>query len=203
VSEAADHWNAVYETKDSTEVSWHQRRATVSRRLIAEAAPGRGRLVDVGSGTSALIDELLADGWTDLTCLDLSDAALEVVRQRVGSAGVQFVVADVLTWRPVEPFDVWHDRAVFHFLTRPQDQAAYARLASDGVRPGGALILGTFAADGPTQCSGLDVVRYDAAALQRAFAGGFVLEHAEREEHHTPWGAVQPLQWVVLRRHAP
>jgi trans-aconitate methyltransferase len=203
VSEPADHWNAVYETKDGTQVSWYQRSPAVSRRLINQVMPERGRLVDVGSGTSLLVDELLADGWTDLTCLDVSAAALEVVRRRVGDAPVDFVVSDLRSWRPVESFDVWHDRAVFHFLTQQQDQAAYAARAGDAVRPGGALILGTFAVDGPTQCSGLDVARYDAATLQRAFAGGFDLERAEREEHHTPWGAVQPFQWVALRRRSP
>jgi SAM-dependent methyltransferase len=203
VTQPTDHWEAVYRDKDSFDVSWYQRSATVSRRLIEQAAPTPGRLVDVGSGTSPLVDELLVAGWTDLTCLDVSAAALDAVRERVGDGSVQFVVSNVLTWRPERTFDVWHDRAVFHFLVAEQDRATYVSLASESVRPGGALVLGTFAPDGPVQCSGLDTARYDAAGLEQLFAGGFGLERAEREEHHTPWGAVQPFQWVVLRRHAP
>jgi SAM-dependent methyltransferase len=198
-----DHWDAVYRAKDGTDVSWYQRSAAISRRLIEQAAATRGGLVDVGSGASPLVDELLVDGWTDLTCLDVSAAALDAVRERVGEGSVHFEVSNVLTWRPERTFDVWHDRAVFHFLVAEQDRATYVSLATDAVRPGGTVVLGTFAPDGPVQCSGLDTARYDAAALEELFAGGFCLEHAEREEHRTPWGAVQPFQWVVLRRHAP
>ena len=109
-------------------------------------------------------------------------------------------MADVLSWKPERTYDAWHDRAVFHFLARPDQREQYAATASRAVIPGGVLVLGTFAVDGPTQCSGLPTSRYDDAALAEVFAPGFTVEHSEREEHVTPGGAVQPFTWVVLRR---
>lgn len=202
MSGGAGHWDGVYGSKAVTDVSWYQPRPATSLRLVAAAAAGRrGPVVDVGAGASTLVDELLADGWDDLTLLDVSAAALDVVRSRLGAApGVRFVASDVRSWSPGRTFRVWHDRAVFHFLTDAAEQAAYADLARRGVAPGGAVVLATFAADGPEQCSGLPTARYEAADLAAVFADGFDLEHAEREEHRTPWDSVQSFTWVVLRR---
>lgn len=193
------HWQGIYRDKSPDEVSWFQRDAAVSRRLIAEVP---GSVVDVGAGASVLVDQLLATGRTDLTVLDVSAAALDVTRQRLGDAArhVSFVTANVMQWRPERTFDCWHDRAVFHFLTEPEDQAQYAETASGAVHAGGIVVLGTFASDGPTHCSGLPVARYDPPDLARVFAGAFVLEHSEREEHVTPWGVTQSFTWVTLRR---
>ena len=156
----------------------------------------------MGAGTSLLVDLLLAASFTDVTILDVSERALEVVRERLGerATGVTLIHADLLTWAPQRRFDVWHDRAVFHFLTTADERARYVRLAESSVPPGGALVVATFAPDGPTQCSGLPVRRYDAAGLTAEFGVGFDLIHSEREEHLTPSGAVQPFTWVLLRR---
>jgi ubiquinone/menaquinone biosynthesis C-methylase UbiE len=196
------HWDGVYGTKATDEVSWYQRQPTTSQRLLSLASPPPGAVIDVGAGASTLADTLLDAGWPDVTILDVSPAALALVRDRLGArqASVSFVVADVLSWQPERTFDAWHDRAVFHFLVRPDQREKYVATASRAIQPGGALVLGAFAADGPTQCSGLPTARYGAEALAAVFAPGFSLEHSEREEHLTPSGAVQPFTWVVLSR---
>jgi len=159
-------------------------------------------IIDIGAGTSMLVDRLLEDGFVDVTVLDVSSHALGVVRDRLGAqaARVSFVVHDVLSWPPERPYDVWHDRAVFHFLTDARQTERYVSLAVATVRVGGALIVATFADDGPTHCSGLPVHRYSTEELEETFAAGFELEHCERELHHTPTGVVQPFTWVLLRR---
>lgn len=219
---AAEHWDTVYGTKASDEVSWFQRQPTTSRRLLTSLSSPSGAVIDVGAGASTLVDTLLDAGWSDVTALDVSAKALALVRDRIsgrisdrvsGHVGDQrhdpprerpgtasFVVADVLSWQPERTYDAWHDRAVFHFLVQPDGRDQYVATASRAVRSGGVVVLGTFAADGPTQCSGLPTARYDADALAAVFAPGFSLEHSEREEHVTPGGAVQPFTWVALRR---
>lgn len=213
---AADHWDTVYGTKATDEVSWFQQQPTTSLRLLASVAPPSSTVIDIGAGASTFADSLLKAGWSDVTVLDVSAIALALVRNRVKvmvgdqpsdqlgqrQGPASFVVADVLTWRPERTYDAWHDRAVFHFLVRPEQRERYVATVASAIRPGGVLVLGTFAADGPTQCSGLPTSRYDADALAEVFAPGFSLEHSEREEHVTPGGAVQPFTWVVLRHTA-
>jgi trans-aconitate methyltransferase len=199
----AEHWDEIYATRAVDEVSWYQREPTASIRLVETAAPERSvAIVDVGCGTSSLVDRLLDDGYVDLTLLDVSACALDVLRTRLGdgAAGVRFVRTDVLDWVPEHSFDVWHDRAVFHFLTDDEARARYADRAASAVHPGGTLIIATFAADGPTHCSGLPVHRHTAGELARTFALAFTPSADEREEHVTPAGVVQPFTWVVLRR---
>ena len=210
---AAEHWDTIYGTKATDEVSWFQRQPTTSLRLLTSVAPPSSSLIDIGAGASTLADSLLKAGWSDVTVLDVSAAALALVRERVGvmvrdqpsdqfgqrKGPASFVVADVLSWEPERTYDAWHDRAVFHFLVRPEQREQYVATAAGAIRSGGVLVLGTFAADGPTQCSGLPTSRYDADALAEVFAAGFTLEHCEREEHVTPGGTVQPFTWVVLR----
>lgn len=199
----AGHWDSVYGTKAVDDVSWYQPDAGPStRHVLAAAPPTSGRAaVDVGAGTSTLVDELLDEGWR-VTVLDVSAEALALTRARLGERadGVGFVVADLLAWRPDESFDVWHDRAVFHFLTDPADRQSYVDVAARAVRPGGAVVLSTFGPEGPEQCSGLPTARYDAAALAEVFAGPFELESSGTEVHHTPWGATQQFTRVTLRR---
>ncbi|HZW42789.1 MAG TPA: class I SAM-dependent methyltransferase [Dermatophilaceae bacterium] len=211
---AAEHWDTVYGTKATDEVSWFQRQPTTSQRLLTSVSSPSGAVIDVGAGASTLVDTLLDAGWSDVTVLDVSAKALALVRARVSDrvsdrphdpprerpGSASFVVADVLTWRPERTYDAWHDRAVFHFLVHPDQRDQYVATASRAVRSGGVVVLGTFAADGPTQCSGLPTARYDAVGLAAVFEPGFSLEHSEREEHETPGGAVQPFTWVVLRR---
>ena len=201
-AEREGHWERVYETRSTDEVSWFQAEPSVSRRLVEAAVGTNGSVVDVGAGASRLVDLLLDDGFTDLTVLDVSARALAVVRQRLGqrSTEVTWVHGDVLDWHPGRSFDVWHDRAVFHFLTDPQDRSRYVELVQRVVHPGGTVIVATFAPDGPTDCSGLPVSRSDAAGLASMFGEAFVLGHTEREEHLTPSGALQPFTWAVLHR---
>ncbi len=199
--EAARHWDDVYRVKATDQVSWFQRDPEVSLRLLSTTA---GSVVDVGAGASTLADRLLGAGRTDLTLLDVSSAALEVTRARLGPAAkdVTFVTADVLTWEPARTFDCWHDRAVFHFLVDGDDRAEYVSHTARLVAPGGTLVLGTFAADGPTSCSGLPTARYDPAELASVFANHFIPVHSENEVHRTPSGAQQHFTWVVLTRLA-
>ena len=194
-----EHWDGVYRARAPEQVSWFQREPDVSLRLVASAP---GSIVDVGAGSSVLVDHLLAGGRTDVTLLDISVAALEVTHARLGqnASRVAFVIADVLDWEPDRTFDCWHDRAVFHFLTAAAQQQAYVRTASRLVAPGGAVVLGAFAADGPTECSGLATARHEPEDLRRLFGASFTLEHAEHAIHQTPWKTQQNFSWVVLRR---
>jgi trans-aconitate methyltransferase len=195
------HWDAVYDARPPDAMSWYQREPTTSLRLLGEAAPPPGSVIDVGAGASTLADHLLAHGWSDVTLLDVSESGLAETRARLADpAPVTFVVADVLTWQPNRTYNAWHDRAVFHFLTEERDRELYVARAAAAVRPGGVAVIGTFAAQGPTQCSGLPTARYGADELAAVFAPAFALEQAESEEHVTPAGVVQPFTWVVLRR---
>ena len=201
-SSSAQHWDDVYGAKSPDEVSWFQRNPSVSLALIeANAVPSQG-IVDVGAGASTLVDRLVDRGYSDITVVDISSKALDQVATRLGgkSDSVEFVTANVLTWRPSRHFALWHDRAVFHFLTNPSDQRRYVATCSSAVSPGGVIVLGVFAPDGPAQCSGLSVQRYDDEGLARVFGEQFSVSASQREEHVTPWGAVQPFTWLVLRR---
>ena len=196
------HWDRVYATKSVTEVSWYQREPLVSLDLIERVAPVRSAaILDVGGGASTLVDALLARGYTNLSVLDIAAAALDAARKRLGAP------AGVVTWRAADvlhhPFapqsvDVWHDRAVFHFLTDAAERRAYVAQGTAAVRPGGHIIIATFAADGPTQCSGLDVCRYSPDTLCAEFGAGFDLVAQAFEEHITPSGGAQRFQYSVL-----
>ncbi len=196
-----EHWQQIYSSKKADEVSWFQRKPEVSLRLVTAHAALSDAVIDVGAGQSFLVDALLDDGFIDVTVMDISEVAVSEVRQRVhGRVSASFVVADVRTWVPAKNFDLWHDRAVFHFMKSDEDKAAYLSVMSRAVRPGGIAIIGTFAEDGPTHCSGLDVSRYSPMQLANEFEKFFALESTESEEHVTPWGAVQNFTWVTLRR---
>jgi Trans-aconitate methyltransferase len=198
-----DHWEDIYASTPSTEVSWYEDEPAESLRLIEKFASNRSaRVIDLGAGTSVLVDRLLGDGFTDVTVLDVSQHALTEVRQRLGERvrHVTFVHQDVLTWKPDRQYDIWHDRAVFHFLTERTARDRYIQIAAHAIRVGGGLVLATFAEDGPMQCSGLPVSRYSAQDLEAAFSATFSLVEHERAEHVTPHGVVQPFTWAVLRR---
>src|SRR5581483_1864314 len=170
-------------------------RAPVARGDGAELVRGgSGALVRVGSGRSRLADRLLGAGYEEITLLDVSGDAIAETRARLGSRApqVRFVVGDVLDWRPLHRYDVWHDRALFHFLTDPSDRARYVAVLRAAVRVGGHVVIATFAPSGPESCSGLPVVRYDAEGLQRALGTSFRLVRAEEAAHRTPSGGVQP-----------
>lgn len=196
-----EHWQQVYSSKKADEVSWYQRQPEVSLRLVTAHAALSDAVIDVGAGQSFLIDALLDDGFTDVTAMDISEVAMSEVRQRIdGQVSASFIVADVCTWVPTRNFDLWHDRAVFHFMKSAEEKAAYLSVMSRAVRPGGIALVGTFAEDGPSQCSGLDVSRYSPMQLANEFEEFFELESTESEKHVTPWGAVQHFTWVTLRR---
>jgi SAM-dependent methyltransferase len=198
---SGSHWDGVYASRRDVELSWYQATPDISLRLLDRFAVRTGSVIDVGAGSSPLAGALVDAGWRDVTVLDVSAAALAVARDRLGDRAprVSFVTGNLLSWRPQRTYDAWHDRAVFHFLVDAADRERYVALAEEAVAPGGAVVLGTFAADGPTSCSGMPTARYDPNDLADLFAPGFSLAHAEREQHHTPGGTVQPFSWVVLR----
>lgn len=198
-TDRTQHWDTVFATRATDEVSWFEASHDLSVSLLREQP---GSVVDIGAGAGTLTDELLADGRTDVTLLDISHEALAVTRERLGSSEsrVGYVVSDLLMWAPERQWDAWHDRAVFHFLTDPTDQASYVDLAARAVRPGGLLVLATFGPDGPTACSGLPTARHSAAELGALFAPAFAVTHDEVRVHHTPGGADQQFTWAVMRR---
>ena len=198
-----EHWERIYSSKDASEVSWFQPEATMSLELIRRVAPEPGSpIIDVGGGASTLVDGLLDAGYRDVTVLDLSAAALDVARQRLGdrASQVKWVAADVLRTPFVSGgFAVWHDRAVFHFLTEQADRDRYVAQARAAVRPGGHIIVASFAPEGPERCSGLEVVRYSPDTMQAQFGADFRLLDSRREEHHTPSGATQAFVYCLCR----
>ncbi len=201
----AEHWDDVYRRDDLSTLSWHQREPAVSLELIdALGVDPREAVVDVGGGASSLAGRLLARSFTDVTVLDLATPALEAARNRLGPSAAQvvFVEEDVRHWRPDRRFSLWHDRALFHFFVEADDRRRYLRSLQHALAPGGAVVLATFASDGPGTCSGLPVARYDPAALASVFGPVFELVEERREEHVTPSGRVQPFTWVALRATA-
>ena len=198
------HWENVYHTKRENEVSWYQDSPAPSLDLIALAGlPRSAEIIDIGGGASRLVDGLLAEGFEHITVLDLSDAALNAARTRLGAkaAAVRWEVADVTTWEPSRTYDLWHDRAAFHFLTERTDQSAYVERLKKALKPGGWAIIGTFALDGPERCSGLPIVRYDAAALAAVLGPDFRVVDTRKHDHATPRGAVQRFQFTTFRRN--
>ena len=190
-----EHWEKVYNSKQFSDVSWYQARPEVSLDFVRELQIEKSAaIIDVGGVASTLVDDLLAEGYSDVTVLDLSAAALSAAKLRLGAlaAKVQWLEADVTEADlPGHRYDVWHDRAVFHFLTEPQQRQAYVEKVFHSVKPGGHVIVATFAEDGPTQCSGLPVMRYAASELHAQFGEAFALVSHVKEAHHTPSGGVQ------------
>lgn len=198
-----EHWERIYRDKAPSDVSWYQPEATISLELIRRVTPDLDApIIDVGGGASTLVDGLLDAGYRNVTVLDLARAALAIAKQRLGerAASVAWIDADVLS-APLAPstFAVWHDRAVFHFLTVPRDRARYVEAARNAVRPGGYAIVAGFAPDGPTRCSGLEVVRYSPETMHAQFGPDFRLLESVREEHHTPTGATQAFVYCLCR----
>jgi ubiquinone/menaquinone biosynthesis C-methylase UbiE len=188
-----EHWEQVYTTKPTNGVSWFQEHAELSLCLIRETGVS-GAIIDVGGGASTLVDDLLNEGYRDPTVLDVSSAALAAARKRLGTRAesVTWIEADILAAKlPSRTYDVWHDRAVFHFLTEPSARATYVETVLRTVKPGGYVIVATFAEDGPTKCSGLPVARYRADELHAEFGDPFTLLRHEKESHRTPFGTVQ------------
>ena len=197
-SNPQEHWQTVYETKAPTDVSWYQPIPQHSLALIQSTglAPDAA-ILDVGGGASTLVDHLLAAGFKDITVLDVALAALEATKARLGTAGaaVQVIAADVTTWQPPRRYDLWHDRAVFHFLVDEALREQYIHVLRAAIAPGGYLVMATFGPEGPTRCSGLDVRRYSAAELSAVLGPTFHLVTSDIEEHMTPSAHVQQFMY--------
>jgi len=197
------HWEAVFRSKAPDGVSWYRPHLDVSLDVIARCAPSRSAsIIDVGAGESTLVDDLLARGYEQITVLDVSKTAVEATKKRLGHPAerVHWIVGDITEISlPPQAYDVWHDRAVFHFLVDPGQRQNYVDLVLRAVKPGGHVILSTFGPEGPTKCSGLDVMRYDAKALLGEFGGRFRVEESSKELHRTPWGTVQQFVYCCCR----
>lgn len=201
--DAQNHWEKIYTEKAPTAVSWYRRHLETSLELIERVALDRSSsIIDVGGGESTLVDDLLARGYEDITVLDISRTAIDANRKRLGDASdrVHWLVADITHGDlPPSRYDVWHDRAVFHFLTAPADRLAYVGQVARAVKNGGHVIVSTFGPEGPTKCSGLEVVRYDAESLHREFGVHFRLLGSSKELHHTPFGTTQQFLYCYCR----
>jgi hypothetical protein len=203
-----EHWDAVYSSRGEQQVSWYQADPRLSAELIADAAAGMAAdrdsaVIDAGGGVSLLAGRLAAAGFIDVTVVDVSAAALAAARRRPGGSQVTWINADLLAWRPPRAYHIWHDRAVYHFLTSPADRAASLGTLRTALPGGGAIILAAFAADGPAHCSGLPVARYDGAGLAAELTGTYgdavTITGCRDEQHRTPSGIIQPFTWITAR----
>lgn len=197
------HWEKIYSEKASDAVSWYRPHLETSIELMEQAAADRSAsIIDIGGGESTLIDDLLARGYQNVTVLDISQTAIDTTKKRLGTASknVRWLIGDITTIK-LEPrsYDLWHDRAVFHFLTSTDERGAYVRQVASAVKPGGYVIVSTFGPEGPTKCSGLDVVRYDEESLHKEFGVRFHLLRSSKELHQTPFGTVQQFLYCFCR----
>lgn len=200
-----EHWDTVYSQKAEAELSWHQDAPSISFELMQKAGlTAASSVIDIGGGTSRLVDGLLALGVSDITVLDLSEKALTAAQRRLGmqSSKVNWIAADVTSWHAAREYDFWHDRAVFHFLTDPVERDAYISLLSNSIPPYGHAIIAAFALDGPQKCSGLAVARYSPESLSETLGEGFSLLAHRAYLHHTPWGSEQSFQYSLFRKEA-
>jgi 2-polyprenyl-3-methyl-5-hydroxy-6-metoxy-1,4-benzoquinol methylase len=197
------HWDTVYTQKAPEAVSWYRPHLETSLALIARAAGDKSAsIIDVGGGESTLVDDLLARGFQNITVLDVSQVAIEAAKKRLGELAerVHWLVGDITQVELLpRAYEVWHDRAVFHFLTVPQDRVAYVRQVARSVKPGGHVIMSTFGPQGPAKCSGLDVVRYDPESLHNEFGASFRLVESSTEQHKTPFGTTQEFLYCCFR----
>ncbi len=202
-SDVKRHWEKIYSTKTPQQLSWYSPRLNTSLSLIERAAAGRSAaIIDVGAGASTLVDDLLERGFQSVTVLDVSEIAIEVTRKRLKELAEQihWMIADVTSANfTAGTFNIWHDRAVFHFLTTAEQRRSYVRAVGHAVRHGGHVIVGTFGPEGPTKCSGLDVMRYDAESLHDEFGVNFRLVESIKESHQTPFGTTQQFLYCYCR----
>jgi hypothetical protein len=202
MADARDHWENVYAAKVETEVSWYRPHSERSLAHVAAAADPADPIIDIGGGASTLVDDLLLRGFVDVTVLDVAEAALSKSKVRLGARAskVRWIVADITEWQPDRRYKVWHDRAVFHFLTADAHQTAYVAALTAGTAPGATIVMATFALDGPEKCSGLAVQRYSPRTMAARLGPAFDLIDAGAESHRTPWGAEQKFSHAMFRR---
>ncbi len=200
------HWETVYETKSDRQVSWFREHLDNSLRMILDTKVGReATIIDVGGGSSTLADDLLEHGFADISVLDISAKALEKSKVRLGdrAAQIEWIEADITQVSlPENHYDVWHDRAVFHFLTETEDRKKYVELVLRSLKVGGHIIVASFGENGPNKCSGLDVVRYSPEKMHDEFGGGFKLVKSLNENHETPFGTTQEFVYCYCRKFA-
>jgi cyclopropane fatty-acyl-phospholipid synthase-like methyltransferase len=188
------HWDNVFSTKQETEVSWYQELPKTSLELISKLnIPKESKIIDIGGGDSYLIDALLEQGYNNLTLLDISEKAIERIKSRLGvkCKNVTFIVSDILDFNPLESYDLWHDRASFHFLTEQNQIDKYAEIVSKSIQDKGKMIIGTFSENGPKKCSGLDITQYNAAKMNSVFQNNFQIIDSFTEDHQTPFNTTQ------------
>ncbi|MDE2026992.1 MAG: class I SAM-dependent methyltransferase [Candidatus Omnitrophica bacterium] len=198
------HWEDVYTKKRPQEVSWYQMELTISLNLIRSTKIDHAsKIIDVGGGASLLVDKLLENGFQNLTVLDVSSRALDYAKERLGKLAVQvsWIEADVTEFNSPQKYDLWHDRAVFHFLTDPNDRKKYVRNMEKALNSGGHVIIATFAIDGPPKCSGLDVERYSPEKIKNELGNSFEFVKSIEEVHRTPWGSEQKFIYGYFRRY--
>ena len=198
----AEHWDNVFQTKTRTEVSWFEAEPTTSLKLVKSVASPSAALIDVGAGTADLVRRLIDDGYADTTVLDISAIAIGSMAASFAETDRKpnFIVADVTKWLPGRTYDVWHDRAVFHFMVTDELRNGYKSALTRAVRPGGFAIIGTFAEDGPEQCSGITVTRHSAESIADFFSAEFDPVRSLSQTHRTPHGVDQHFVWVTLHR---
>lgn len=196
------HWNRRYEGAPPTELSWYEPKPLLSLELIRARSGSRDAVLDVGAGVSSLVDSLLAARYSKVTLLDISKSALETTRSRLGpkAEGVEFLVADVARFKPARMYDVWHDRASFHFMVEERERAGYKAALLSGLRPGGTFIVATYAHGGPAQCSGLPVRAYNRSELEDFLGEEFICLEALVSDHESPAGKHIPFHWGVFER---
>jgi 2-polyprenyl-3-methyl-5-hydroxy-6-metoxy-1,4-benzoquinol methylase len=198
------HWENVYKTKSPEEMSWYEPHLATSLEWILEAAPSHSSsIIDVGGGASTLADDLHARGFRSLTVLDISPTAIARSQERLGTAAgdINWIIGDVTHCSlPDAAFDIWHDRAVFHFLTEQEEKASYVKQLANSMKPSGQVIIATFSINGPRSCSGLTVSRYDTPSLQKEFGADFKIVKSETITHQTPSGAVQEFLYYRIAR---
>lgn len=196
------HWEGVYSSKGADEVSWFEATPTLSLALIEAVHKVRGSVIDIGGGAARLADALVDRDYAGVAVLDLSARALDIAKSRLGARAdrVNWIHGDVTTWRPDRTFDVWHDRAAFHFLNEADQQAAHAATLRAALNPLGIAVIGTFDLDGPDRCSGLTITRHNAESIAEVIGSDFVLIGERRHEHMTPGGAVQRFQFSTFRK---
>jgi SAM-dependent methyltransferase len=201
--DARSHWENVCATKTPNALSWYRLHLETSLEIIQRVAPTRSTaIIDVGGGESTLVDDLLGRGYQKLSVLDVSSAAIDFTKRRLGRSAnsVQWIAGDITTADlPANAYDVWHDRAVFHFLTAPEQRVAYVRQVARAVKSGGHVLVSTFGPEGPTKCSGLEVIRYDAESLHAEFGVRFRLLESSKELHETPFGTTQQFLYCLCR----
>lgn len=197
------HWEQIYSTRGERAFSWFEENPTISLDLVHAAGLKRDdAIIDIGCGQSRLADALLDEGFSNLTVLDISQKALQAAQARLGprSPKINWIAADVISWEPPAAYDLWHDRACFHFFTEAPCEQAYAACVSKAVKLGGHVIIGTFAPEGPERCSGLPVKRHDAASLSSLLGKAFALVETRRHDHATPLGKIQRFQSSLFQR---